>query len=349
MTENIIRGYGSGGKQKAYKPKIDPDDLNSRQFARVMDLISEGEIEGFASASKEGLSQGTEAYLNAAKKDIFLDNTPILAETADSTDPSKADFNYRNVDVDFRVGTGNQTKMDVAPDNVGNTRFNFQGRIAITNSNGKDSGAIQGSSTKRVLRPTVDAVRLTIDFPRIEKITKKGDQLGTSVKLRIEIKYNDGEFEERRTDTISGRTRDLYQKSYRISLKKSLFNSEGHTCDIRVLRVSEDSDDENKVNAFFWTSMQEIETESSTYEDSAYTAIRFDSKQFSAIPQRTYKVRGVKVRIPALSGAAAGTSATYSQAQNIVTVSLGIMVFLLAILLFLHLCLGEHREVNMQF
>lgn len=323
MTENIIRGYGSGGSNKAYKPKIDPDDLNSRQYARIVDLISEGEIEGFATASKEGLSQDSEAYLNAAKKDIFLDNTPILAETADSIDPNKADFNYRNVDLDFRVGTGNQTKMDVAPDNVGNTRFNFQGRIAITNSNGKDSGAIAGSATKRVSRPTVDAVRLTIDFPRIEKITKKGDQLGTSVKLRIEIKYNAGEFEERRTDTISGRTRDLYQKSYRISLKKSLFNTEGHTCDIRVLRVSEDSDDENKVNAFFWTSMQEIETESSTYEDSAYTAIRFDSKQFSAIPQRTYRVRGVKVRIPALSGAAAGADATYSQTQNIVTVSLG--------------------------
>ena len=84
MTENIIRGYGSRKEKKAYVPKIDPDDLNSRQFARVMDLISEGEIEGFASPSKEGLSQGTEAYLNAAKKDIFLDKTPIVKSTADS-------------------------------------------------------------------------------------------------------------------------------------------------------------------------------------------------------------------------------------------------------------------------
>jgi len=322
MTENIIRGYGSGGSKKASKPKIDPDDLNSRQFARVMDLISEGEIEGFASPSKEGLSQDTEAYLNAAKKDIFLDNTPILKSTADSADPSRADFNYRDIDFDFKVGTSNQTIMDVAREDVGSSNIISLNNLPVTNSNGKTSGAETGSVTKQIVDPTVDRVRITLNFPRLEKITDEGDQLGTKVKLRIQVQYNSGGFETVKDDTINGRTRDLYQKDYNIKLDKKLFNSQGHTADIRVLRLTEDSDDQNKVNAFFWNSYSELKLESNTFPNSAYTALRFDSKQFGSIPQRTFKIRGIKVRIPALSGAAAGTQATYSQAANIVTVSL---------------------------
>ena len=91
---------GSGGKPDGGSPPtITPDNLHSKQFATILDLISEGEIEGFASPSKEGRTKGTLAYLNAAKKDIFLDNTPILAPTADSTDPQAVDFNHQDIDL----------------------------------------------------------------------------------------------------------------------------------------------------------------------------------------------------------------------------------------------------------
>ena len=321
MTENIIRGYGSGGSKKASKPKIDPDDLNSRQFARVMDLISEGEIEGFASPSKEGIPQDSPAYITAAKKDIFLDNTPILKSTAPVI-PTDSDFNYQDVDFDFKVGTSNQTIMDVAREDAGSSNIISLNNLPVTNSNGKTSGAETGSVTKQIVDPTVDRVRITLNFPRLEKITDEGDQLGTKVKLRIQVQYNSGGFETVKDDTINGRTRDLYQKDYNIKLDKKLFNSQGHTADIRVLRLTEDSDDQNKVDAFFWNSYAELKLESDTFPNSAYTALRFDSKRFGSVPQRTFKIRGIKVRIPALSGAAAGTQATYSQAGNFVTVNL---------------------------
>jgi predicted phage tail protein len=80
MTKKIIRG--SGGAQQtvgqAPQPTRTPDNLHSRQFATFLDLVSEGEIEGFATASKEGLTKGTTAYNNAALKDVFLNNTPVL-------------------------------------------------------------------------------------------------------------------------------------------------------------------------------------------------------------------------------------------------------------------------------
>ena len=103
-------GGGKGGSQSP--PTIATDNLHSKQFATLLDLISEGEIEGFSSPSKEGRTKGTTAYLNAAKKDIFLDDTPILGSTADSNNPQAVDFNHQNVDFDIRFGTNPQAKMD---------------------------------------------------------------------------------------------------------------------------------------------------------------------------------------------------------------------------------------------
>ena len=107
MTNKIIRG--SGGPAKGYQhPTRAPDTLNSRQFATLQDLLSEGEIEGFATASKAGLTKGTTAYNNAALKDIFLNDTPILNSTASNTNPQTSDFNFQNVEFTPRFGTSNQ-------------------------------------------------------------------------------------------------------------------------------------------------------------------------------------------------------------------------------------------------
>ena len=57
MTDETKIIRGSGGPPKPPPPPYRaPDTLHSRSFATVQDLISEGEIEGFASASKEGLA-----------------------------------------------------------------------------------------------------------------------------------------------------------------------------------------------------------------------------------------------------------------------------------------------------
>ena len=90
-------GGGGGGSQPASPPQPtrEPDTLNSRQFATFLDLVSEGEIEGFATASKEGRTKGTTAYNNAALKDVFLNDTPILRASADSTNPQATDFNFK--------------------------------------------------------------------------------------------------------------------------------------------------------------------------------------------------------------------------------------------------------------
>ena len=54
--------------------------LESRQAINIIEVLSEGEIEGFPSAA--GLTQGTDAYNKAALKDVFLGNTPIINSRA---------------------------------------------------------------------------------------------------------------------------------------------------------------------------------------------------------------------------------------------------------------------------
>ena len=105
--KKIIRGSG-GPPPPPPPPTRTPDTLNSRQFASIQDLLSEGEIEGFATASKAGLTKGTVAYTNASLKDVFLDNTPVLNSGASNTNPQEADFNFSNVQLTTRFGATNQ-------------------------------------------------------------------------------------------------------------------------------------------------------------------------------------------------------------------------------------------------
>ena len=110
--KHLIRGAkGNDPPPSPPQPTREPDTLHSRQFATFLDLVSEGEIEGFATASKEGRTKGTTAYNNAALKDVFLNDTPVLRSSADSTNPQTVDFNFQDVKFTPRFGTGSQTKI----------------------------------------------------------------------------------------------------------------------------------------------------------------------------------------------------------------------------------------------
>ena len=109
----IIRGSKGGSPPPPKPPTKEPDTLHSKQFATFLDLISEGEIEGSATASKEGITDRTStAYINAYLKDVFLNDTPVLKATATSSSPAESDFNFTNVTFTPRFGTANQTKID---------------------------------------------------------------------------------------------------------------------------------------------------------------------------------------------------------------------------------------------
>ena len=125
MSE-LIRGAGGGGggggggqtvvqqtvvNQTVVAPTRttvrDADNLASKQYATFVDLLSEGEIEGFPSA--RNYTQGTTDYNTAALKDIYLNGTPVLRANASVTNPQDSDYNHQNVGLAIRYGTQAQT------------------------------------------------------------------------------------------------------------------------------------------------------------------------------------------------------------------------------------------------
>jgi hypothetical protein len=260
MTE-LIAGAGGGGGGKgggggaARTPTTERDGLDSRQYAELIDLISEGEIAGL----KDGL------------KSIYLDNTPL--QNPNGT------FNFQNVTVYTREGTQNQTLIPFA------NEIKDERSVNVTVRN-------DGPVTRTITDSQTDAVRITITVPRLEQITNEGDTVGQSFRLQIQIQYNGGGFTTVIDDTVSGRTGDPYQKAYLVNLTGAF------PVDVRMVRITGDSNDLRLSNEFTWTSYTEIIYSRLAYPNSALVGIRIDAEQFSSIPQRSYLIRGIKVIIP---------------------------------------------------
>ena len=293
MTDNkkIIRGSFGGGSKPSPPPQPTrtPDTLHSKQFVTFLDLISEGEIEGSASASKEGITDKTStAYKNAYLKDVFLNDTPVLGASASTTDPQDVDFNFQDVTFNSRHGTASQTKIDGVESSSSSTPVG----ITVTAAS---------PVTRQITNTNVDRVKVTITFPQIQVAKENGDLLGDTVQFKISVQYNSGGFTDVHTDTVTGRTADAYQKDFSIKITGSF------PVDIRVTRITADSTSSSTVNSFQWTSFSEIIDVASTYANSAYNAIRLDSQQFGSIPSRKFRIRGIKVRIPGAGASSSGT------------------------------------------
>ena len=301
MTDETKLIRGSGGPPAPPPPPYRaPDTLHSRSFATVQDLISEGEIEGFASASKEGLTKGTTAYDNASLKDVFLDDTPILNSTATSASPADTDFNFQDVTFKSKFGTSNQTAMSGIP---AESRSPTGVGVTVTTS---------APVTRQVTNTDVDAIIVTLTWPQIQVAKDDGDIRGDTVEYKIQVQYNSGGYSDIISTSVSGRTADAYARDHRINVTGAF------PVDVRVVRVTADSTDAARVNAFEFTSLQEVIDNSSTYANSAYVALRLDSKQFNRIPTRKYRIRGVKVRIPGTGASSSGTPSVDNATGRIV-------------------------------
>jgi len=259
----IGAGGGDGGKGggggSSRTPSTAPDSLDSRQYANVIDLISEGEIEGLADGFKS----------------IFLNNTVL--QNPDGT------YNFQDVTIYTRNGTQNQTYIPLS------SGVEDEKSVGIT--------VVKTVPQVRTITDVdVDAVRITIAIPSLQQINNtNGDTSGASVRLQIAVQYQGGGYTTKIDDTISGRTADEYRKDYLIELVRP---NPSDIVDIKVTRITDDSTDSLLANAFNWNSYTEIIWAKLTYPNSALVGIRVDAEQFSSIPSRSYLIKGIKVQIP---------------------------------------------------
>lgn len=263
MTQIIGSGGGGGKGDKGGNrtPTTAPDSLDSKSYAKVLDLLSEGEIEGL----KDG------------HKSIYLDNTPLQ-----NTDGS---YNFEDVTITTREGTSSQTKIN-GFDEASNT---ISVNTEITKGD-PNIGVTRTVSTS----DSHDAVRVLVRFPALQKIEDDGDIVGTSVAIKIQMQVDGGGFVDKVSETITGRTGDQYKKSYLITLPATYSTG----VEIRILRTTDNSGDAKLQNATFFDSYVVITYTNNTYPNSALAAIRVNAEQFSSIPQRSYIIRGIKTKIP---------------------------------------------------
>ena len=175
-------GGGKGGGGSSHTPTEADDTLQSVQFANVLDLISEGEIQG----------------LDDGNKSIFLEDTPI--ENADGSS------NFGNFSVVTRTGT--QTQTHISGD-LGSTQSEEAVNTEVTN----------GTPVTRSITDTdVDRVRVTLTIPALRIVENNGDIVGHSVAIKIQVQYNGGGFNDVISDTVSGKSSAKYQRDYMVTL-----------------------------------------------------------------------------------------------------------------------------------
>ena len=263
-------------------PDLPSGALSSKQFNTIVELLSEGEIEGSATASKNGITDKTStAYINSFKKDIFLNQTPILQAAASVSSPQDSDFNFKDVGLDFRDGTANQTFIS----GIKNIETEVGIGTTVTTSN---------PVTHTVSQSTINAVRVTLNFPSMQVFNDEGGIDGTEVRLLIKVIENDGTTTTAVDDTVRGRSTNAYFRDYLINLASGT----SFPVQIRVERVTPDSTESSTVNAFRFNSATNIIMKQNAYPNTAHTALRFSAEKFPRIPNRVYRIRGIKVKIP---------------------------------------------------
>ena len=294
---NPFKWFGGGGGTAT----ISFGSVQSRQAVNIVEVISEGEIEGFPSAA--GLTQGTDAYNKASLKDVFLDKTPIVKSSANSSNITDADFNFQRVLFKTRFGTADQTSIPVVSDIETEVSVN----APVTNA---------ASVTRTVTESNIDEIRVTIRFDGLVSINEEdGKNLGTTVDVFILITENNGRttrFDKNQITgtgpggflnlltvptsafSVRGKSRSAYSRDFKITLRENT----SFPISITVGRDSADSTSERVTDTFRWSSFTKIIDEQRPYPNVAHNYLRFDAEQFPSIPRRLYRIRGVKVKIP---------------------------------------------------
>ena len=264
--------------QRISDPKLPKDQLGSIQRSTIVDVLGEGEIEGFPSATG---SQGSTEYNNGALKDVFLNGTQVLQQSASNTNPTDSDFNFTNINFEPRFGTSSQTHISGITDIETETTVS----TAVTNST---------PVSRSITNSNINAVRVTIAFQALQKFEDNGDIVGTSVDIRIQIIQNNGTTTTPIDDRVTGKTPSAYFRDYRINIPSGF----SFPITVRVIRDTADSSVTTLQNGTVFSSFTEIIDKQNAYQNTAHVGIRFDAEQFPAVPQRMYRIRGLKIKIP---------------------------------------------------
>lgn len=248
----------SSGGGKASTPKLLDDNLKSKQFYRVLDLISEGPIYGPIDQS----------HLSSFR----LNKTPV-------TD-ANGNVSVNGVSVAWRPGSETQAPINgfsaIEATTIVNTEVNYDTPLVRT-----------------ITDQDVTRVRFNVGTTGLAEQDTKGNQKNTSVTMVIESRTGSTGWVIEKNVTIGpGKISGEYLEAHLIDAP------EIKPFDIRVRRITPDSTSDLLSNGTIWNSYSEITDDNLNYPFSAIAGAVIDRDQYTDTPSRTYHLRGLIVDVP---------------------------------------------------
>ncbi|WP_311749954.1 host specificity protein J [Proteus penneri] len=252
-------GKGGGGQKTPYEA---PNDLTSRQKASLIDLISEGPIEGPIHI------QGSMNDLGC----IYLDDTSVIDGSGNST--------INGMYAQWRAGTLEQPAM---------SGFTASANEVPVGIEVKYNSPV----TRTITSPNIDRLRLTFGTQALVETKDNGDRVPTSVQLQIQVQRNGAWITEKNVTINGKRSNSPYLMAVVLDdLPPVPFS-------VRMIRITQDSTSDKIQNNTVWSSYSELVDISQTYPGSAVAGLMFDSEQFgNKFPRRNYLIKGRIIQVP---------------------------------------------------
>lgn len=250
----------SSGGGKAKTPTLLNDNLYHKQFYRVLDILSEGPIYGPVNQT---------APLNS----VMLNDTPVTDTNGNTSIPG--------ISIAWRNGTVDQSPIN---------GFNAIESTVIVNAQvTRDTPII-----RTVSDPNVTRVRLNVGVDALVQSDDQGNQYNTSVMLMVDVKPSSSSTWTLVKDITIGPGKQSGEY-----LEAHIINApDEKPFDIRVRRVTADSNSDLLRNDTRWSSYSEIIDDNLSYPHTAVAGAVIDHDQYTDTPTRAYHLRGLIVDVP---------------------------------------------------
>ena len=266
----ITGAKGKGGGGSSYRaPVEEQDSLQAIQFVSLLDVVSEGPIEGLVDGDKS----------------IFFNETPLRT--------SGGTLTLNDVSWQINTGTPDQPALPYASGAETEVGVGVEVTHLYPKGEGPDSGKYQFSVTNA----DDTRLRLTLGVQGLyQQLTDQehaGDVKGAEVSYKITITDANNTTIKSYSRTLKGKTTSQYLWDLTFALSGTA------PWLVTVEKTSDDSSSSTLVNDLYLSSYTEIVGYSFTYPNTAMVAVKASAETFSgSVPGRIYYVKGLKVQVP---------------------------------------------------
>ncbi len=289
----------------------------SKNSVEVLDLISEGEIEGLVTgyyvyvgtvghtgwdSATFNLYSGVSGYPGTEwLRSVYWNQVPVVS--------SDDRFNFQRVDVSHTKGLPNGELLNSDSPELTITRSigerlrasTFDGHGNVVTDQNKDY-----IKYYRIHNRLAKGFILNVRIPQLSVTDSESGNISTSA-VQYKIDYRPLFSTTNRAqnswvtvwENVRGKVNYGYVRSTRVDFISDFANNPGFLgWEIRVIRVSPDTTSSFIRNVTVIDSLTEIYSQSYVYPNSAIIRAKFDAEFFQQVPSRAFKTRLLKVKIP---------------------------------------------------